>query len=954
MHTLLPEAIEHSFINHTVAATDSFKTKILTNLDYNSQLLPSIQDKLKNALSFDIAVAFVTKGGLSMIKSVLHDLAQKNIHGRLLTSDYLDFNDPEAFKELLKIPNLKVRISSKKGFHAKGYFFHYDSYSTAIIGSSNLTATALKTNYEWNLLFSSHKHGDIYTKLRSTFTTEWDESNDLTNDFIEEYTKKRKLNINNPHLIQTTLESPILGNITPNKMQEEALLSLQELRDRNENKAIIISATGSGKTFLSAFDVKRVSPKKILFLAHREQILVKSRDSYQKIIPTSQAIRYGMISGNSKITNENYIFAMVQTLSQDHYLAQYPSDYFDYIVIDEVHRSGAESYLKILNHFTPQFLLGMTATPERTDGFNIFELFDYNLAYEIRLQDALEMEIIAPFHYFGVSDYELDGKVIDDLTDLKYLTNHDRVNFLIEKINYYGYSGDSPKGLVFCRSVEEAKALSIEFNNRGFKTIALSGNDHQSIREETLEKLEYGDLEYIFVVDIFNEGIDIKCLNQVIMMRQTESSIIFIQQLGRGLRKFHNKEYLVVIDFIGNYQKNFLIPIALAGDQSLNKDSVRRNIINPGFLTGISTINFEEVAKESILRSLRNTSLNSASNIHKAYIDLKNKIGRIPLLFDFIKYNSIDPLVIINKYQSYDEFIAKMEKTPVRSFSPYLDRVLQFLTKELSNGKRIQEVILLETLIHNRSISKKNYKEKLTDIEVLHDTETINSVENILNYNFLVSSDRKKYGEIAPLTIDKDNYSFNETIYRTIKDSKDYTLRIQDIINVAKEKGREYLPQVPLTLFGRYSRKDVCRLLNWANDEKGTIYGYRLKHNSLPIFITYEKDDELNSDVHYADEIINTDTIKWYSRSNQTTQSKEIKDILESQIKGTAKIYIFVKKNDSEGSDFYYLGNASIDLDSVKDEVVENHKSDKSYNVVSMNLILKNSIELSLYHYLSN
>lgn len=955
MHTHLPNAIQHSFIDQTVSATDAFKARLLTNQDYSSQLLPSIIDQLKSSSSFDIAAAFVTKGGLSLIKTVLSDLAKKNIHGRLLTSNYLDFNDPEAYRELLKFPNLKVRISSKKGFHAKGYFFHHHNYSTAIIGSSNLTANALKENYEWNLVVSSDQNGDIYHKLSNTFEKEWNESLDLTPELIDVYASHRVPMVKNQYsTTKMHSHNPVVAKIVPNQMQEEALTSLQSLRDLHENKAIIISATGSGKTFLSAFDVQREAPKRFLFLAHREQILEKSIESYRKIMPESTDIRYGILSGNQKSKDANYLFAMVQTLSKDDQLNTFPADYFDYIVIDEVHRSGAESYQKILNYFTPKFLLGMTATPERTDGFNIFELFDYNVAYEIRLQDALEMEIIAPFHYFGVSDYEVNGEIIDDLTDLQYLTNNERVDYLIEKIHYYGYSGNKARGLIFCRSVEEAKALSTEFNLRGFKTTALSGKDSQAIRDIAVKQLEKGELEYIFVVDIFNEGIDIKSLNQVIMMRQTESSIIFLQQLGRGLRKFKDKEYLVVIDFIGNYQNNFLIPIALSGDQSLNKDAIRKSIIDPGFLTGISSINFEEIAKESILKSLASTSLDSVQNIRSAYLDLKNRIGRIPQLIDFITYNSIDPMIIIDKYASYDEFIAKMEKTPQKVFSPYLDKILQFLMKELSNGKRLQEVLLIEELLKTGKLPKTEYKSFLSNTNLLHDEETIHSVENLLNYAFLVSADRQKYGEISPIKIENNSYSFNEEVYQAIKNTDEYAKRIEDIIQVAKAKNKKYQSLDQLTLFERYSRKDVCRLLNWENDEKGTIYGYRMKHNTLPIFITYQKDAEINSDVHYADEILNADTIKWYSKSNQTLKSKGIREILEAQKNGTAKIYIFMKKNDSEGTDFYYLGNAKIDFSTVQDEKVLNHKSDKYYDIVSMNLVLKNSIELSLYHYLTS
>ena len=273
----------------------------------------------------------------------------------------------------------------------------------------------------------------------------------------------------------------------------------------------------------------------------------------------------------------------------------------------------------------------MTATPERTDNFNIYELFDYNIAYEIRLQAALEEDMLCPFHYFGVTDYEKDGETIDDATELQNLVSHERVQHIIEKINYYGFSGDKVRGLMFCSSKEEAHSLSAALNNEGLKTIALTGDNSQEEREEAIRKLNSSELEYILTVDIFNEGIDIPFLNQIVMLRQTQSSIIFIQQLGRGLRKHDSKDYVTIIDFIGNYKNNYLIPIALSGDQSMNKDNVRRKTVNTDYIQGVSTINFEEIAKKRIFDAIDNTNLSTLKILKDSlYSEVKNRLGRIP------------------------------------------------------------------------------------------------------------------------------------------------------------------------------------------------------------------------------------------------------------------------------------------------------------------------------------
>lgn len=301
MHNNIKQSIHHSFLDNQIIASDNFKAEVFTNQSYGDQLLSGIKDRLQTVISFDIAVAFVTKSGLSILKATLSDLALKGIRGRLLTSDYLTFNQPDAFKELLKIPNLEVRISTKQGFHAKGYFFHYEHYSTTIIGSSNLTANALKINYEWNLAITSYQDGAIYKKLRDTFENEWDSSKALDCDFIRDYAIRFEKNSKSRQLSSSISEISSTDIITPNKMQLEALSNLKVLREKGEKRSLIVSATGSGKTYLSAFEIQNAKPKRMLFLAHREQILLKASESFKKIIPTSTDVEYGIFQEIKKV-----------------------------------------------------------------------------------------------------------------------------------------------------------------------------------------------------------------------------------------------------------------------------------------------------------------------------------------------------------------------------------------------------------------------------------------------------------------------------------------------------------------------------------------------------------------------------------------------------------------------------------------------------------------------------
>lgn len=944
------------FIDRDEVVAGQFKPKLLTN-NRQETVLSRLLQELKTCKTFIFSVAFITEGGLATLKTMLHDLKQKGVKGRILTSTFLNFNQPKMFKELLKLENVEVRLTGEKGFHSKGYIFEHHNYYSLIVGSSNLTDSALKSNYEWNVFLTSLENGEIIHHFKKQFEDAWDKAINLSEDWIANYkqyydlqpfVKKNTTNVlelNTQYLANTLADSL---SVEPNKMQIAALEQLKVLRAKGEQKGLIISATGTGKTYLSAFDVRAFSPDRMLFIVHREQILKKAMQDYRKVLGGHEN-DFGILSGNSKNMNAKYIFATVQTISKDESLKQFAKDQFDYILIDEVHRAGADSYLRIINYFTPKFLLGMTATPERTDNFNIYELFDYNIAYEIRLQAALDEDMLCPFHYFGVLDFEKDGIVIDDATDLQNLISSERVTHLIEKISYYGYSGDCVRGLMFCRSKDEVYELSKALNQKGFKTIGLTGDHSQHEREEAVRKLNNGELDYILTVDIFNEGIDIPALNQIVMLRQTQSSIIFIQQLGRGLRKHNSKEYTTIIDFIGNYKNNYLIPIALSGDQSMNKDNVRRKTINTDYIQGVSTINFEEIAKKKIFDAINNTNLSNLKMLRDTYTEIKNRIGRIPHLIDFIEQQSIDPELIVAYSDTYYNFLLKMKES-IKPLSEYELSVLKMFSKEFLNGKRMHEVILIEALLKEKSISKTVYIQILRDFGTYVDNETIRSVENMFSLKFHTQGDAKKYGIKPIIEFTNESYYFNEQFQDCLDNSDALKNYIQDIIRCAYEKNKKYDKTQPLTLFEKYSRRDACRLLNWHHDDSSTIYGYRTKHKTCPIFVTYHKKDEIEISQAYGDEFLARDLFRWFTRNRLTLNSNEVKNIL-SYKETEMKIHLFIKKDDGEGSDFYYLGVVEINKESAENKTMPDGKGN-NLSVVTMNLVLEQPVQYDVYHYL--
>ncbi|HFU4189313.1 TPA: DUF3427 domain-containing protein [Streptococcus suis] len=946
----LLHSLQYGFIDREIFQEGVYSPKILINdTETHRYVLNDIQEELSKAKSFAFSVAFITQSGLALIKSQLSDLADEGIQGRILISPYLDFNDPIAMKELLKLKNVQVRITPvNMQMHAKFYLFEQKDKQVIISGSSNLTHTALKINYEWNVKLTSTHNGDFIQNAKEEFERIWEKSIVLDLEAINAYSARRQTVIKTATIQDESIAS-YQETIRPNKMQEQALEGLATVRKNGAQKALVISATGTGKTYLSAFDVKQYNPDRMLFIVHREQILQKSLKDFQKVLGF-EGDEGCIYKSGMDISQKRYIFATIQTISRADNLQAFDPTFFNYILIDEVHKAGADSYKKVMNYFQLDFYLGMTATPERTDGQNIYELFDYNIAYEIRLQEALDNDMLCPFIYYGVSDIKVDGQLIDEKATFSNLVSEQRVNHILEKIAYYGVSGEAVKGLIFCSSVKESKKLESQFNNRGLRTRALSGEHSQEERQRVVQDLENGNLDYILTVDIFNEGIDIPSVNQVVMLRNTQSSIIFIQQLGRGLRKHDSKEYVTIIDFIGNYQNNYLIPVALFGDQSMNKDNYRREVREPNILKGLTTINFEKVAKEQIFSSITNTTLSSIKILRDAFKDLENKLGRVPYLSDFVKLNSIDPLVFFenSSFQNYGDVINKFSEETIL-LSEVEKRFLNFITFEILNGKRKHELYLLKLLVENEGLV---LSDKWFECIIKHDldfrTEVLESVTRILNLSFLKAQEQKKYGDESLVSFEGDVYSLNKTVYQSLMKNNKFARLFFDVIETGILKSKEY-PEI-FTLGQKYSRRDVLKLMNVAKDEPPlNIGGYKIDKdtNSCPIFITYHKSEDISDTIKYEDELLNESTLKWFSKNKRTLDSNDVSTIIQSN-ENELRLELFVIKDDSEGGEFYYLGPLRY-VENSASEVMKNGDS-----VVQMLFKLDSPVETNLYKYLTD
>jgi superfamily II DNA or RNA helicase/HKD family nuclease len=948
------ESLKTGFVDKVVPSSREHRPQLLVNdQKAGKKVLTTIERELRTCDEFWLSVAFVTTSGIATLKNTLIELKERNISGKILASQYLNFTQPEALRMLLQFENIELKIVTDGDFHSKGYLFKKGDMFDLIIGSSNLTANALCTNKEWNLKVSASEQSELILQTAAEFEREFANATKVDDTWITRYELYYRSQLEYNRKIQERQDYSDFREVKPNLMQREALENIKQLRKKGKNKALLISATGTGKTYLSAFDVKAFQPKKFLFIVHRRTIAEKAMETYQHLFGSH--IKMGIYSGSSRELNADFIFSTVQTISKDEHIQQFAKDHFDYIVIDETHRAGAASYQKIMTYFTPAFMLGMTATPERMDGLDVFTLFDHTIAYEIRLHKALEEEMLSPFHYYGVTDMSINDQVIEDKSDFNLLTAHERIERIIEKANLYGCDDGIVRGLIFCSLKNECHELSRAFNQLKkpngtyYNTIALTGDDSEETRVDAIRRLEsdqlFEKLDYIFTVDIFNEGIDIPRVNQIIMLRPTQSAIIFVQQLGRGLRKVNSKEYLTVIDFIGNYSNNYLVPIALYGDTSYNKDTLR-NLISTGsqFMPGTSTINFDRITKEKIFAALDSANLQLKKDLLTDYKLLKHKIGRIPMMVDFIEHGSRDPFGFVDYSKSYFNFVQSIETDFEFKCTKEQIELLELFSLEINNAKRIEESVLLKLLLDKNSSSSTidDFKRYISEHFGYTPTdETIQSTLKNLNFDFIRKS--KKIVEL-----NHNIFSLSKEFLQVLN-KNDFKIFLLDNIEYAMSAFTKRFDLNKLyngfVLGQKYSRKDVCRILNWETDISSTVYGYRSQNGCTPCFVTYQKSSKISQSTQYNDHFINQQTFAWESRSKRKIESTEIQAVLSSHL-----ILLFVKKSDGEGTDFYCLGEVNI----VPDTVQQGRMSISGEPVVHMNYILHHPVEDHLYDYLTD
>ena len=953
----------------------STPNQLITN-EINKNFLSTLKENLSICTEFKICVSFVRISGVQLLMDLLQELNAKGVKGQILASTYMNVTQPHALEMLNSFDNIELKIFTSthdQGFHAKGYLFlNPDNNNkekwTIIIGSSNISGAAFKKNVEWNVinneeLLENHEPGAFAKSVLEEFNELWESpySKDFSDDFLIQYRdyllKIKKIQKENKDVFN--FEEKV---IKPNEMQSEAIAKLNTLRKMKQNKALAIAATGTGKTYMSVFDAMQVNPKKALFVVHRGDILVKAQESFDNVLGKTIPDYSSKIYKGSKHNKDcKYLFVTEDTLAL--HLEDFAPNEFEYIIIDEAHHAADNSYSKILNYFKPQFLLGLTATPERTDGKDIFSIFDFNRAVNIRLRDSLEKNLVCPFHYFGIKDVEgidyekLTHKPEDGEEYLnevaKMLMKSKRADYIFEKINFYGHDGDKTKCLGFCATVDHAKFMAEEFNKKlgDGVAIALSGKNSVPERQKYLQQLEDDDtkLQYIFSRDIFNEGIDVQDVNLVLMLRPTQSSIVFTQQLGRGLRKIKGKEFLTVLDFIGNYQKSFLMTSVFSKEPNPDKKTRLREVATDFVdIPGDTFIHFDKIVKEQILNQIDKEKFMSDTNQKKAYFVFRKDNGnRMPYLTDYIKHGSdLDPCVFskIKKgnllYHSYFEFVVSAENEINSSESVILNQLSQnniFTTfirfiDSLLPAKRIEEWCVINQLISNSDFtaSINEIKVSMQKYVDYYNEASLNNACSFLAGKFFDSTEAKTYKDVI-MSFDGKTITLNQNVKELFSSSnkEEISKWINDYIEYAllrydEEFSRNDYGFPFLKPYAKYSMRNIAPLCNYEKIHS-SFRGSGLLTSAKPqyfIFVDLYKADDIREEINYHDKFISSNVFQWQSPNNMTQDSDRGKDVINNTERHT-HLHLFVRKFkevESIPQEFIYLGEVSTMLNTAKGE----------------------------------
>lgn len=882
------------------------KHQFLTNYT-DITFLDKIKDNLRHCKSFDFSVSFIKKAGLVLLFKDIEAAVERGCKGRIITSTYQNFTDIESLKSFYALmgrcPNFQCHLDyesfhdtgySTLGYHSKGYLFEFDDHRELVIGSSNITRYALLKNIEWDVSVKDYFVNGVYDDALKEFEEKWAATELLNAELIVKYAQRLSYAIERWDMDYDLSAS----KIKPNYMQKKALKELNRYRAIGVNRALTIASAGSGKTYLAAFDALNFNPKRLLYIVHEGSILRKSLETFQEVF--GKNVSYGIYSGTSKESDADFVFATNITMCKT--LELFSKNEFDYIIIDECHHATAETYKKIIGYFEPEFLLGLTATPERMDNQDVFELFDHNVPYELRLRDAIANDLVVPFKYFGIRDklvdYGLTGN--EERRMIAQMAKEDHCDFIAEQIEKHRPQGKL-KALAFCRNVTHARMMCEALGER-YHTAYLTGRNDIGERVRAYNDLQNDarNLEILFTVDILNEGVDIPGVNMVLFLRPTESTTIFIQQLGRGLRKYTNKEYVTVLDFIGNsYKRSVQIAFALGSlsenfvmEKRLLASLVRDDFTALGLADYGVEIHIDDLSKEEILEYIDKENFNALKYLKQDYFNFKKYIGSefYPRHVDYINNDCAPDLIRFmsiktrgKKNCSYYNFLRGIGEENLPVFTEKQIDFINYLSGFLPLV-RVHEYQIVKLLLDG----PKTYQEI-----VMYLTETVQGfvpaeLEHALTYLQFVEKDK----DILRLSVPMD-----DQLLEYVQDLIEYGL-IRYVIDNGNETGFK------LWLNYRMDQVQLKLLKNPGNIMVGTYY----YDDYVVIFASLKKDLEEADKLNYKDKFLQPDLFQWESMTN-LPQSH-----LEKLMKSTFA-HVFIRKMTTENGlvlPFTYVGKGKM------------------------------------------
>lgn len=928
--TYVYDRMNNSNFNNQVIRpeTSISRTSLFTGARKEPNLQEEIKREIFSADEICMLVSFIKWSGLRTILDELKLFTERGKKLKIITTSYMEATDFKAVEELSKLANTEVKISydtERTRLHAKSYIFKRENgFTTAYVGSSNMSNVAMTSGLEWNVKLSEKESFEIIAKINATFETYWNDSTFETFDNSEKNREylKNALSKSKNNKTDMTFEF----DIKPYTYQKEILENLEaERKIFGRYRNLVVAATGVGKTVISAFDYKRFrdeNPRaRLLFVAHREEILKKSRDTFRYICKN---LNFGeLLVGNNKPESIENLFVSIQSLNSSKLIERTSPDFYDYIVIDEVHHGAAQSYKKLLEYYKPKVLLGLTATPERMDGEDITRFFDKKMAYELRLPEAIDNKLLCPFQYFGVSDFvdlsELKwtrgGYEVSELENVYVLDTEKakrRAQDIITNTIKYVDDIENVKALGFCVSIKHAEFMTNEFNNAGIPSIALTGNSNDEIRKNAAKNLTDGNIKVIFTVDLFNEGVDIPQINTILFLRPTESLTIFLQQLGRGLRISEGKECLTVLDFIGQSNKNYKFADKYRALIGKTKKSVE-SYVKDGFvsLPKGCFIKLEKQAKEYVLRNIKGLKNNKDVLIGKIKY-FENDTGEKLNLKNFLRYNNISLDEFYNGKRTFSRLCAEAE----------IIQDFQYENEEVLN-KRIVNLLSMDSpkLI---DFSRKYINN--TDMN-LNKEDLI--LRNMLYYTFYVKNPERE--GISSIKEGIEKIISNRLIKEEILDILDI---LYEKINCVPIKN-SYDFICPLEVHCKYTQAQILAGLEYYRED---FYGPMLegvkyfKDKDLDIFfITLNKSEKDFSELTlYEDYAISENLFHWQSQHKDTEKSKNVQRYVNSN----GRVSLFVREYKTENgkaSPYIYLGECT-------------HVSHQGNNPVSFIWKLKNNI----------